>query len=259
VDEGAPKACNLRISDRSWHTHVAVSSMKNDCPLQRASPSFYSLEATLKFRFLSISLLLAAITLTAAPSTTDLWDSSQTGFSGPILLNGNGTFCGTAINILGGSGNTGCSATFSDSFDALGFDDLSIRWNTTSVTVGSFALYSPSNFRGGELNEIVGIRLYTLDANNQNPVLFYDSGVISHTPANDGTSPLLQVTLNTPVTSANWRLDIIDQPSADGGPIYRIIELDAFASPEGAVPEPSTIALAAIGITALFLRRIRRA
>ena len=125
--------------------------------------------------------------------------------------------------------------------------------------MGSFALYSPSNFGGGELNEIVGIRLYTLDANNQNPVLFYDSGVISHNPPNDGTTPLLQVTLNTPVTSTNWRLDVIDQLSAGGAPIYRIIELDAFAPPDGSVPEPSTIALVAVGIAALLARHTRRA
>ena len=84
----------------------------------------------MNFRILSISLLLASATLNAAPSTTDLWDSSQSGFSGPVLISGSGSGCGTAINILGGSGNTGCGQTFSDTFDALGFDNLSMRWNT---------------------------------------------------------------------------------------------------------------------------------
>lgn len=210
-------------------------------------------------RWALAGMLLVTGRLSATPVTTDLWDSSQSGFSGPSTIGGSGSFCGAPVNIFGGSGNTGCGATFSDTFDALGFSSLSIRWNTSEVTVGSFLLYSPSDFSGGSVNEIVGIRLYTLDSNNLNPVLFYDSGAISHNPANDGTTPLLAVTLGTPVTSSNWRLDIIDQPSAAGAPIYRIMELDAFAPSTlpADVPEPASLILVAAGIGAIGLVRRR--
>ncbi|MBL8230527.1 MAG: PEP-CTERM sorting domain-containing protein [Bryobacterales bacterium] len=200
-----------------------------------------------------VLFLLAAAGLSAAPVTNDLWDSSQAGFSGPVLLNGGGSACGSTLNILGGSTNV-CNG-FSNTFDAAGFSQLSIGWGTAAVTVGSFALFSPSNFLGSEVNEIIGIRLYTLDSNGLNPVLFYDSGVISHNPPNDGSTPLLSVTLPVPVTSSNWRLDIVDQRSAGGdAPIYRIIELDAFA-PSADVPEPATGLIAAIGMAYLFYRR----
>ena len=210
-----------------------------------------------------ILLLAASGNAFAGPVTTDLWDSSRVGFGGPVQLNGNGSSCGSAalVNIFGGSAS--CAAA-PDSFVALGLNSLSLRWSTQKVTVGSFSLFSPSNFvvsgffQSPELNEIFGIRLYTLDSNNANPVLFYDSGTISHTPANDGTTPLLAVTLSTPVTSANWRMDIVDQNSLEGR-IYRIIELDAFApGTSNEVPEPSTgvvMALGLAGMAQLWRRR----
>lgn len=207
--------------------------------------------------FMILGLTLSA---GAAPVTTDLWDSSQAGFSNLSNVTfAGGSFCGAFGNIFGGQTPTSCGAI--DSFTGFGFGDSSpklvLRWNTAEITIGNFALYSPTNF-GDPNGEIIGLRLFTVGANNATTQIFEQ---LSIPATNDGSTPLISATLNTPATSNLWQVEFLLQNSTQGAPIFQIIELDGFA-PEGqsAVPEPSTNVLIGAGILALVAatRRVRK-
>lgn len=218
-----------------------------------------------------VALLLMAGSLVAAPVTNDLWDSSQPGFADQsfTISQGGGVSCGGFISILGGTTNpaSGCDGTV---FNAFGFGDgantTQLQWATASVTIGSFQLYSPSDF-GGDEREIIQFKLFTVDASNVATEIF-DSGAISHAPANDGTTPLVSATLSSPVTSTRWRAQFFGQNSTLGGPIFQIIELDGFApvtappppppGGESNVPEPSTFLLIGTGIASVACLKRRR-
>lgn len=203
---------------------------------------------------------VSACCLLGAPVTNDLWDSSQPGFAN-LTLNP-GLTCGAASNLFGTAlGGTSCASGFAEGLAGslvlgAGAGTVNVfQWDTAAMNLTQFEL----NYAGDSdipQNRLLG-RLQLSAWNGSSFVQFYDSGVGTFLP---GTS-VLNVTLGAPVTASRWQATFTNtNVPGVGFPEARLVELDGFGTlvSNSTVPEPGTLAGAALGLAMVAVYRRRK-
>jgi hypothetical protein len=188
---------------------------------------------------------------------TDLWDISQgttitahspfdAAFGSPHPYDARDMFGGLFGDYLPETGDV----VFAENQPA-GFVHF-VEWSTLApVTIGSFNLHARADGDPTYQREIGRFRLLAKSAGSStfDLVLFDVTPSRPHTYLDPSTHLFIHGDLS-PITAQSFRAEFFDVGGTPfGGP--RVIELDAFA-----VPEPSVVALVAVG--ALAMRGLKR-
>lgn len=205
------------------------------------------------------TLGLASGPVLAGPVTTGLWDVSN----GVAVVNHSGVISGSLItNMFGGI--RGSIAT--ENVNTLFRDDQPagfvhfVQWQTPApVTVGSFNLFAHDDATANPGDR--GFTRFQLFARNIGTGMFdllYEFSPAGHPYHNLYPDLLVASAVIPEVTAQEFRAEFTQfAPNDFPGP--RIVELDAFGP--SAVPEPSGLASAALGLAALVgyagWRRVR--